>query len=392
MAGRRTQSTRIAELEDRLKELEDKLEDAKEVYHRDHGGHDHEAGEGAFACSLPTLPPRPFEEGISPDRQSAIIATGDKWVNGTNIHYFLYKDGLFGGRKAERDVVREAFGIWKDVGIGLEFTEVDSPEDAELRIGFLRNNGSWSYIGTVALRIGLNERTMNFGWDITQAGPNGLDTAIHEIGHALGFKHEHQNPNSGIRWNRQAVYDHFARTQNPPWDEAQTDNNILNTLDPTTVDGTDWDPDSVMHYSFDPGLIDLPARFRNGLEPAPGLSDKDIELVKRIYPEIPRTQVSPQLRPFQSEQLSLSPGEQKDFNILPEHSRNYTFSTFGNSDTVMVLFEEHDGEFIYLKGDDDSGFDRNAQFTVRLVAGRSYKLRIRLYYNWAGGETVAMMW
>ena len=46
MAGRRTQSTRIAELEDRLEELEDKLEDAKEEYHRDHGGHDHEGGEG----------------------------------------------------------------------------------------------------------------------------------------------------------------------------------------------------------------------------------------------------------------------------------------------------------------------------------------------------------
>ena len=257
---------------------------------------------------------------------------------------------------------------------------------------FRRNNGSWSYIGTVALQIGQTERTMNFGWDITQSGPNGIDTAVHEIGHALGLNHEHQNPNAGIVWNEEAVYDYFARTQIPPWDKAKTDHNILNKLDPATVDGSDWDPNSIMHYEFAAGLIRQPAQYSSGLDPAPGLSDHDKEVIQQFYPPIGRSTVLPQLKPFQSEQLAVSPGEQKDFAIIPDHSRDYTFSTFGRSDTVMVLFEEIDGEPVYMAGDDDSGFNRNARFTVRLIKGRKYKLRIRLYYNWAAGDTVVMMW
>lgn len=386
MATRRTQSTRISELEDRIEELEDNLGNT-------HYGHDHEQnGDDPQVCSLPVLPKRKFDAGVSLDRQEAIVSTGDKWVNSTNIHYYLYSNGLFGGASDQLDAVRRAFQIWKDLGIGLTFTEVSNIQDAELRIGFLRNDGSWSYIGSVALQIGQTERTMNFGWDITQPGPNGLDTAIHEIGHALSLKHEHQNPNAGIVWNRQAVYDHFARTQNPPWTEQKTDNNILNTLDPSTVDGSDWDPDSIMHYSFGRGLIDQPSRFRDGLNPAPGLSDKDKEVIRQAYPPASGLTTLPQLKPFMSERLAIQPGEQKDFAVIPENSRDYTFSTFGRSDTVMVLFEDINGDPVYMKGDDDSGFNRNARFKVRLIKGRKYLLRTRLYYNWAEGDTVVMMW
>ena len=386
MATRRTQSTRIQELEERIEDLEENRGHA-------HYGHDHEQNDDAHQfCSLPVLPKREFEAGVSLDRENAIILTGDKWVNGTNIHYFLFSDGFLGGASDERDVARQAFQVWKDLGIGLTFTEVSDIQDAELRIGFLRGNGSWSTIGTVALRVGQAERTMNFGWDITQSGSNGLDTAIHEIGHALGLKHEHQNPNAGIVWNRQAVYDHFARTQNPPWDEEKTDKNILNTLDPSTVEGSGWDPDSIMHYSFVRGLIEQPAQFRNGLKPAAGLSDKDKEIIRHFYPPTGGTTALPQLKPFQSERLAIQPGEQKDFAVIPENSRNYTFSTFGRSDTVMVLFEDINGDPVFVKGDDDSGFNRNARFKVRLIKGRKYLLRTRLYYNWAEGDTVVMMW
>ena len=290
MATRRTQSTRISELEERIEELEDGL--SQSHYGHDHA-HDH-AGDYVQVCSLPVLPKREFDAGISLEREQAILLTGKKWVNSTNIHYFLYSDGLFGGSGDEQDVARRAFQVWKDVGIGLTFTEVSDIQDAELRIGFLPNGRSWSVVGTVALDVGQTERTMNFGWDITQSGPNGLDTAIHEIGHALSLKHEHQNPNSGIVWNRQAVYDHFASSQNPPWDEATTDHNILNTLDPTSVDGSDWDPNSIMHYSLASGLINQPVQFRNGLRPAPGLSDKDKDVIQRFYPPNSGTTVLPQ--------------------------------------------------------------------------------------------------
>ena len=45
-----------------------------------------------------------------------------------------------------------------------------------------------------------------------------------------------------------------------------------------------------------------------------------------------------------------------------------------------------------MTGDDDSGEDRNAYIRRRLHAGRTYVLRIRLYYAADSGETAVMWW
>jgi len=58
----------------------------------------------------------------------------------------------------------------------------------------------------------------------------------------------------------------------------------------------------------------------------------------------------------------------------------------------MVLSEEENGNFRYVKDDDDSGFDRNASFRIRLIRGRKYQLRIRLYFSFSSGDTAVMMW
>ena len=388
MVDKKSLSARLDELVARFDELEER------VYLEpcDAAEEQHVSDSQILYCAVPERPQREFGSEVSADRAAAILAIGNKWVNGTNLHYYFFDSGPFGGDSSQQDVVREAFDVWKNVGIGLTFTEVSLRSESEIRIGFRRGNGSWSTVGTGALNVGQQERTMNFGWNINVPGPNGLDTAIHEIGHALGFHHEHQNPNAGIVWNREAVYDYFARTQNPPWSHATTDFNILNKIDPQTVEGSNWDPNSIMHYSFARGLIRKPEQYRNGLTPQSGLSQADIEVVKRFYPGGGTGSVVPQLKPWESQLLSLAAGEQKDFNVLPTETRDYDFRTFGQSDTVMVLFEEDNGEFRYVKGDDDSGFDRNASFRVRLIRGRKYQLRIRLYFSFSSGDTAVMMW
>ena len=228
---------------------------------------------------------------------------------------------------------------------------------------------------------------MNFGWDLTT--PYGRDTALHEIGHALGFPHEHQNPEAGIIWDEPAVIKHFARRPNE-WPEWKTRHNILQKLDPAGHEGSEWDRDSIMHYRFAAGLILEPARYReNPLVPAGGLSTHDIAQAQRFYPALAPSM--PMLVPFESQRILIAPGEQFNFVIKPELSRTYTIQTFGRLDTVMVLFEEMNGEPTFHAGDDDSGTDLNACIRVRLLCERNYVLRLRLYCAQSQGEGALMI-
>ena len=357
-------------------------------------------GERGF-CSTPQVPERVFSAGVDPNRAALIVNSQKKWTNGTQMHYYFFDKSSDGesvlqqngsrvfrtwpAGNAQKDVVRAAFETWKKVGLGLEFTEVTSRDDAEIRIGFMRRDGAWSYVGRDILRPGRNERTMNLGWDIR----GDVDTPIHEIGHTLGFPHEHQNPNAGIEWNEEAVYADLGGSPNF-WSRDKTFHNIIRKLSPAEVAGSQWDPDSIMHYPFGPGMIAKPEKYSSGLNPAPGLSARDKAWVAKWYPAL-SPQV-PELKVMQSQALKLGAGEQKNFIVRPTATRQYNFSTFGTSDSVMVLFEKDGDELKYLTGDDDSGEDYNASFRIKLFKGRTYVLRLRLYWSESSGETAVMMW
>ncbi|MEZ5812111.1 MAG: M12 family metallopeptidase [Rhizobiaceae bacterium] len=354
------------------------------------GDHDGDLSDGPYFCGLPVVPPRVFAPDVSSDRERLIVYMDKKWVNGTVLHYYFFAEGAWAGPAGEMQLVRDGFKVWEDVGIGVRFEEVDNIEDAEIRIGFLQGDGAWSYVGRDVIDIpGQFERTMNYGWRIA-SDPRGVDVAVHEIGHTLGFPHEHQNPFAGIVWDEEAVYNYFGGPPNN-WPRQQTFHNVLRKLPAATVEGSDWDPDSIMHYGIAPGLILQPDEFRNGITPELGLSDHDMEEVKRFYPPIADSDY-PQLEVFRPRMLSLNPGDQSNFLILPEATRDYTMQTFGRSDTVMVLFEERDGELRYVDGDDDSGLSTNSKIEAKLIAGKRYVLRIRLYLSWASGKSAVMLW
>ena len=118
--------------------------------------------------------------------------------------------------------------------------------------------------------------------------------------------------------------------------------------------------------------------------------DKDIETARYFYPPLETS--LPELRVHESEGMSIQPGEQRNFRVNPDETRDYEFRTFGKSDTVMVLFEEDGDELRYMDGDDDSGKDRNAGFKIRLIKEKKYVLRIRLYYKYSSGKTSVMYW
>lgn len=352
---------------------------------------------GRKFCDMPEMALRQLPQDVDPERAAYILHMDDMWVNGTVIHYCFFEHTKHNspenwtGSAADKRQVRRAFQEWKDLGLGLEFVEVKKLDEAEVRIGFDQDDGSWSYLGTYPIdHVSNNRRTMNFGWSLTTT--HGKDTALHEIGHAIAAKHEHQNPFSGIQWDRPAVYDYFSGPPNN-WSQSKIDHNILDSVAESAVEGSAWDGNSIMHYEFNSGLINGPAPYDTaGIHPADGLSAKDKAWVKHFYPALKKTDYI-DLLPFQSEVIQIEAGEQVNLIIKPDVTRKYTMQTFGEADTMMVLFEDGGShEPVYLQADDDSGTDYNAKIEQRLMKGETYILRIRLYYANVTGEAAVMLW
>ncbi|MEU7053999.1 beta-glucuronidase AbsR1 [Streptomyces eurythermus] len=356
-------------------------------------------------CSLPRQPVPSFAAELTAERLGALLAGRRMWVNGTVLHYCFLDARTdasvipvpgageprrvpWAGGQGQREVVRDCFREWQDLGIGVTFAEVADRHEAELRIGFQAGAGSWSAVGRDALSAGRGERTMNLGWDVTAPGERG--TVLHQIGHALGMVHEHQSPYAGLHWDDEAVY---AELAGPPnfWSRETTYTNVLGRLDACEAGASVWDPQSVMTLPLGPGLVLEPEQYRGGLRPPGSPSPADKEFVLRWYP--PAGPAGPAaLVPFRSVPLGLGPGEQADFAVEPPETREYTVGTFGEADTVLVVFEERDGEPRFLTGRDDGGTPDNAAVRVRLVKGRRYTVRVRLYSTWGSGETAVMCW
>ena len=358
-------------------------------------------------CSQPRVEPRQLPPGMSSHRARAILVNDKKWANGTELRYhffrhgepgiYVHQDGTrewmdFSADEDELDVVRSAFDKWSGLGIGLSFTEVDDRRDAEVRIGFLQGDGSWSYMGRDIVSRNVsppNLRTMNFGWGLSE-WDYGYDTALHEIGHTLGLPHEHQNPKAGIVWDEAAVIAHFR--QSDGWEEADTRRNILNKIPPYTVTGSNWDKDSIMHYEFDAGLIIQPEEYQvNPLTPANGLSSRDVSWVKSFYPPLSPDDYR-KLGVNESQKLDVLPGSQANFLFRPNETRHYRCRLFGEGDCVMVLFEtDAQGGLRYASGEDDTALESNGSIRHRFRHGQEYVIRVRVNYSVRPEELAIMI-
>jgi len=156
--------------------------------------------------------------------------------------------------------------------IGLKFEWVET-DDGDIRIKLDNRSGAWSYVGNQSKTISMDQPTMNFGWlDVS--------TIIHEFCHALGMVHEHQNPyGKGIDWNLKKLYSWAMTTQG--WDLYTTCQNITKRYAIEQVNGSNYDPDSIMLYSYPAWLTNNKVgTYRNIV-----LSETDKTWLSAIYPK-----------------------------------------------------------------------------------------------------------
>jgi hypothetical protein len=301
----------------------------------------------------------PGDEG----RTRAISPRGKAWINGSKLRV-----RFMGGTASQRATAQTQAGWWQQVA-NLQFEFNDAP-DAEIRISFDPSDGAWSYIGTDCQSIPLNQPTMNLGF---------LDggTAAHEFGHAIGLAHEHQSPFGGIQWNEAVVIKALAGSPNF-WSEAVTRHNVLEKYASEQVNGTGFDPNSIMLYFF-PDEWTLNGKGTKANEVLSRL-DKEFIAGALMYPKTAPTVVGPNPVRLKVGQVRLEakigkPGEEDLFSFRVDKAGPYLMDTAGNTDVYMKLFGPNSMTALIAE-DDDSGIGLNPRIRTRLLEGE-YFLQVR---------------
>ncbi|MFJ8530950.1 M12 family metallopeptidase [Bacillus sp. NPDC094106] len=202
------------------------------------------------------------------------ILTAKKWDNSRTLRVRF----LDGTPDVQAKVEKYAHE-WEEY-VDIKFVFGNDP-DAEIRISFQHDKGSWSYIGTDCLSIDKTEPTMNFGWLKSNTADDEYSRVVlHEFGHALGCIHEHQNPTANIPWNKEAVYGLYMGPPNN-WSKEEIDNNIFRRYSNTETNFSAFDKNSIMLYAIPSSLT------TNGFEVGWNriLSDMDKKFMSELYPK-----------------------------------------------------------------------------------------------------------
>jgi hypothetical protein len=156
-------------------------------------------------------------------------------------------------------------------------TFVEAARDGRVRLS--RADGGYaSFIGTDILLVrdgptmwlqGFTERTSAAEWS---------RVVPHEIGHTLGFPHEHMRKDLLDRLDREKTYVYYARVYG--FSRRDTEIQVFSSLEEASIMGTPPDQTSIMCYQF-PGELTKDGR------PIPGglrLNESDLAFADAIYP------------------------------------------------------------------------------------------------------------
>jgi hypothetical protein len=149
---------------------------------------------------------------------------------------------------------------------------------SDIRIRFDNSGNTYSRIGTDARLVPQASHTVNFGWFSRYTDEADFKrTILHEFGHILGLLHEHSNPLSPIKWNKDYIYAYYLQRLN--WSVWDVESNIFSRY---SVNHTNkkYDRYSIMHYPIPKEFtLDGYSVGWNG-----ELSFDDKQLARELYP------------------------------------------------------------------------------------------------------------
>ncbi|HYU49415.1 MAG TPA: hypothetical protein VEO91_05730 [Candidatus Limnocylindria bacterium] len=318
----------------------------------------------AEATALATRPDNlmvaPIRAG-GPVRSRLAVEVASEWKPGTSLHVRF----LDGPPEVRHRVEAVAHGWEQFANVRLVF---DDRPDAQIRVTF-QLDGSWSYVGQVALHIPDPEPTMNFGWLTPDTEQEEYSRVVlHEFGHALGCVHEHQSPSVRIPWDPPAVYAYYALQG---WDKAEVDQQVLIPYSPQGIQFSRFDEKSIMLYPVDERLT--VGTFSIGWNRE--LSDLDKSFIASRYPFQEKQIIPLTLRGSPAQGEISTPGEIDWFRFTVRKTRRYVLQTIGTTDTVMSLHGPNT-QAALVAADDDSGPGLNARIERNLQPAR-YFVQIR---------------
>lgn len=279
-------------------------------------------------------------------------------------NYFLWDLGkvikvkFLNGSKALQDKIKPIAREWEKYA-NIKFNFVTSG-DADIRV-MIGGSGSghWSYIGTYVNSIDKNEQTLNLDSSDIGTDDSFLKTVVlHEFGHSIGLLHEHSSPISGIKWDKEKMYEEYAKMG---WTQEDVDFQVFSTYKKSYTNGTKYDNKSIMHYPINPGetldgyIVDWNKQ----------LSQGDISLIAALYPKTGKRKLEvTRINILNFKGILLEGNEVKQgISLFP----SFDLKTGSKGGRVKMIFKFYDEEGYGFKDEDGTYEENGVVSTMRTV-------------------------